>query len=120
MTTDCEALGEMLARLESGEGAVLVAGKVHADLPTIQCVSHPEGARLHTDGEVRHAGLGLFLAKVGHKDIRFDGGGAMYRADTFSWCPLIASTDQLAAMGYDIEAAKAAIVELAENAPQGA
>lgn len=118
--TDIEALGEMLARLETGEGAVLVAGKVHDDLPTIQEVSHREGARLKTDGEVQHHGFGLFSAKVGDEKISFDGGGAMRRADTFSWCPLIASVDQLAAMGYDLDAAKAAIVELAENAPRGA
>jgi len=115
--TDTEALADMLKIVEEG-GAVLVAGKV-ADLPTIQEVSNRETARLKTTSEVRHAGYGLFLAKVGDDTISFDGGGAMRRAETFSWCPLVASAEALAAMGYDLEAARAAISELI-NAPSGA
>lgn len=117
--TDTEALAEMLWIMTEDNGAVLVAGKVHEDLPTIQCVTHREGARLQTTTEVQHHGFGLFSAEVGSEKISFDGGGAMRRADTFSWCRLIASPEALAAMGYDLEAAKAAITELI-NAPSGA
>jgi hypothetical protein len=116
--TDAEALQDMLKIVEEG-GAVLVAGKVHADLPTIQEVGHTETARLKTTSEVRHEGFGLFVADVGDDTISFDGGGAMYRADSFSWCRLVASTEALAAMGYHLEGARAAISSLV-NAPQGA
>jgi len=116
--TDAEALRDMLKITEEG-GAVLVAGKVHADLPTIQEVSNRETARLKTTSEVSHIGFGLFLAKVGDEEISFDGGAAMYRADSFSWCRLVASTEALAAVGYDLDAARAAISSLI-NAPEGA
>lgn len=116
--TDAEALQGMLELVDKGR-AVLVTGKLHDDLPTIQEVSHHEGARLKTTTEVNHAGFGLFTAKVDDQTICFDGGGAMRRGDSFSWCPLTASTEALAAMGYDLGAARAAINELI-NAPKGA
>ncbi len=116
--TDAEALADMLKIVEEG-GAVLTAGEIHDDIPTIHGVSHHEGARLHTDDEVRHLGWGFFLAMVGGEKISFDAGGAMRRAETFSWSPLIASAEALAAMGYDMDAARAAISGLV-NAPEGA
>ncbi len=113
--TDLEALQEMCNIVQAG-GAVLVAGKVHEDLPTIQQVSQRDGARLKVDTPVGHHGYGLFAAKVGGEMISFDGGGAMRRAGTFGWCPLVASPEALAAMGYNLEAVEAAISELIEGA----
>ena len=118
--TKQQAYKRMLDLLVNGVGVLTTSG-VHDDLPTIQDVGRREGQRLQVVTEVRHAGMGLFLAQApfGGKDISFDGGGAMQSAEDedgkwlFSFTPLRCdSQEQLVSMGYDYEAAIAAVEEL--------
>ena len=110
--TDKEAYVKMLETLSATTG-VLTATEIHPDIPTVHDISHREGCRLRCDTELRHAGFGLFLAEVGGKRFSFDGGGAMIRAETFSWTPLRFDKPGLAELGYDVEAVRAALAELA-------
>ena len=110
--TDKEAYVKMLEILNATT-AVVTATQIHPDIPTVHDISHREGCRLRCDTELRHAGFGLFLAEVGGKRFSFDGGGAMRRAETFSWTPLRFETPGLAELGYDVEAAREALTELA-------
>ena len=105
-----ETLLKMLALVSEGTG-VLTAGEIHPDIPTIHDVGDNEGRRLKTDGEVRHLGFGYFSARVGNDKVGFDGGGAMRRVDDadWSWCPY---TGPVVETGYDLDAAREAILEL--------
>jgi len=91
--------------------AILTAGKIHDDIPTIHDVGHS----LITDHEVIHCGFGLFRSKVLGKDIYFDGGGAMLTLydnnDDYivSYTRLSADHDQLVSMGYNLERVKLAL-----------
>jgi len=109
--TDHEAFEKMLDTLNSTTG-VLTSGEVHPDIPTIHDISRWEGCRLRCDTEVRHAGWGLFLAEAGGKRFSFDGGGAMRRAETFSWTPLRFDEPGFSELGYNLEAVRAALQKL--------
>lgn len=111
MTSDKEAYRKMLDSMSSTVG-VLTSHEVHPDIPTIHQVGQRDGCRLKCDTEVRHAGWGLFLAKVGGKQFSFDGGGAMMRCESFSWSPLRFDTPGFAELGYDLAAVRAALEEL--------
>lgn len=110
--TDQEAYAKMLETLSATTG-VLTAGEIHPDIPTIHDVGYREGCRLRCTTEVRHAGWGLFLAEVAGKRFSFDGGGAMTRAETFSWTLLRFDTPGFAELGYNADAVRAALTELA-------
>jgi len=110
--TDKEAYAKMLETLTATAG-VLTATQIHPDIPTIHDISHRQGCRLRCTTEVRHAGWGLFVAEIGGKRFSFDGGGAMRRSETFSWTPLRFDAPALAELGYDVEAVRAALTELA-------
>jgi hypothetical protein len=109
--TDREGYTEMLEMLTVTTG-VLTSAPIHPAIPTIHQVGHREGCRLRCDTEVRHAGWGLFLADVGGKKFSFDGGGAMRRAETFSWSPLRFDAPGLVDLGYDLVAVRKALEEL--------
>ena len=110
--TDREAYAKMLGTLSATTG-VLTSHEVHAAIPTIHDISHHEGCRLRCTTEVRHAGWGLFLAEIGGKRFSFDGGGAMMRAESFSWTLLRFDKPGLAELGYDLDGVRAALTELA-------
>lgn len=96
--------------------AVLTAGRIHENIPTIHDVSHRDGARLKTDSEVGHFGFGHFEALVGTQNVAFAGGGLMNRTESFSWTVLRANPNQLHVMGYDLAEVKDALVELISQA----
>lgn len=108
---------ELIDNLKKGN-AILTAGSLHEDIPTIHNVSNHPDAILQVDDEVRHAGFGLFLAKVGDTDISFNGGGAMRRveneSESYSYTFLSASPKQLESMGYDIDKVLTAVKSLTE------
>lgn len=102
---DQTALQEMQDYLTRGT-AVLTAGEIHPDLPTIHDVG--PGRRINTP-EPKHLGFGMFKAG----DYGFDGGGAMQRSETFSWCPF--TGPEIESTGYDLQAAQAAVRDLLEG-----
>jgi len=106
-----EALQILKEHLTAGN-AILTAGNLHDNIPTIHNISHRDGASLKVDSEVLHAGFGCFYAKVGGRDITFDGGGAMTRIADISYTLLQATPEQLESMGYDIEEVLASVEEL--------
>jgi hypothetical protein len=97
---------ELLDAVNEGR-AVLVASADYG-LPTIHDVGHS----LKTQGEVTHCGWGLFVAKVLHKEVSFDAGGAMKRSGKVSWTYLRADDMQLQFMGYDRDEVKATLEKL--------
>ena len=113
---------KMLDALTGGIG-VLTSNEIHSDIPTIHMVGNREGSQLKSDTEVRHAGFGLFFGEINGSRFSFDGGGAMYRGipydsdpngNGFSWTLLRCDTGKdLAAMGYNVDAARAALQGLA-------
>lgn len=105
---DREHLQSMLNRVSEGD-AVLTAGEIHPDIPTIHNVGHRDGQRINVGAEVRHAGFGCFIADSPLGRISFDGGGAMQRAPSFSWTPL---SGPVAEYGYDFDAAQTALESL--------
>ena len=109
---DLEALQKMRDYLLEGQ-AVLVAGSISPDIPTIHDVGQREGHALQTQEEVKHAGFGFFFAG----DWMFDGGGAMNHSKGFSWTLLLSRIgDDPATIGYDmprvLSAVEALITEL--------
>lgn len=105
-TPDRDALRKMLETLEDGT-AVLTAGEIHEDIPTIDDVG--PGRRIDAPEPVRHLGFGLF--RTG--EYSFNAGGAMNRAEGFSWTKL--TGPDVEALGYDVTAARAAVRELLEQ-----
>jgi len=94
---------DILDQMQQGQGFLFTGDMGYC----LQAPGHREGATLRTDAEVRHAGYGVFLARVGTRDISFCGGGAMttVRDDDgeymFSYTALGATQEQLDSMGYD-------------------
>ena len=109
--TEKEAYQKMLDTLNATTG-VLTSTTVHKDIPLIHEVGHREGCRLKSDTPVRHCGWGLFMAEVKGKKFSFDGGGAMYRSNGFSWTPLRFDEPGFEDLGYDAEAVRKALEEL--------
>lgn len=95
-------LRAMLDRLERSEGVLVSGGFYDRRVPGINDVG--PGRKVNTPA-CRHLGYGLF--KCG--DIEFSGGGAMYRADTFSWTPVDGPVHET---NYPFAEAEAAIREL--------
>ena len=93
--------------------AILTAGKIHDNIPTIHDIGH--NLPIDSNSEVRHVGFGFFEAKVNDDCITFDGGGAMNRLtdndrnNILSWCILGANSGQLESMGYNLESVKSAL-----------
>lgn len=110
----------MLDQVQDGQ-AILTAGEIHPDIPTINRIGYREGAGLKSDDEVAHLGFGLFRGHVKGLAFFFDGGGAMRRSDGFSWCFLKAEKAEdratvLEALGYDLEKVVAALESLRSEA----
>jgi len=110
--TEKEAFHKMLDTLSATTG-VLTSHEIHPDIPTIHEVSHHEGCRLRCDTPLRHCGWGLFVAEVAGKKFSFDGGGAMRRCNGFSWTPLRFDEPGFEDLGYDVDAVRAALEQLA-------
>jgi len=108
---DRKDLEAMLDCLDNGRG-VLTAGEIHEDIPTVHDVSHRPGTRLQTAGEVRHLGMGYFTAKTTNGEVNFDGGGAMRRSKSFSWCPF---TGQIEDTGYCLVTVRIAVDQLLQE-----
>ena len=100
----------LLDKINSGY-AILTAGRIHDDIPTIHDVGHS----LKTDIPVNHMGFGFFESRVNGNSITFDAGGAMKREKDsedntlFSWTCLFADQSQLDSMGYDLIKVKSAL-----------
>jgi hypothetical protein len=127
--TITEALVKMLVHLDEGT-AVLTGREIHPDIPTIHDVGHQEGRRLRTDGEVKHLGFGCFVARVSEDRVSFDGGGAMYHAESteeqkerwsygFGWTLYRGPRAYIEKTGYDFDAVTKAVVELLEEIEAG-
>lgn len=111
---------DKLLNLVNEGQAILTAGKLHPDIPTIHDVGNRDSQHLKTDSPVEHCGFGLFIAKVGEAEISFDGGGAMNREEDgagtrYSWTLLRARAEQLEALNYDLEKVRAALSTLNIN-----
>ena len=134
--TPNEAYEKMLEYLDSGIG-VLTASEIHPDIPLIHDVGHRHH-RLRTKTEVQHARFGRFIANTASGCVYFHAGGAMHNAKhedgsrTFSWTQLVGFPSSqtiyldddyneeiggiiMREIGYDFDAAKAAVRELSEN-----
>lgn len=111
---DIKALQDMASTLNRGT-PVLTGGSIHPDIPTIDSVG--PGRRINTVGRVEHVGWGCMAASMGpgQDRITFDAGGAMYRADSFSWTYL---GGPAMAAGYDMNAAQRAVRDLLNAAPK--
>jgi len=100
----------LLDKVNEGH-AILTAGRIHDDIPTI----HDCGHSLKSDIDIVHCGFGLFRGRILDQDYFFDAGGAMNRITDSnsdyieSWTILSASHDQLITMGYNIESVKLAL-----------
>ena len=99
MNSKREVYQKLLDRMSTG--AILTAGEIHEDIPTI----HSLPGKYHSS--VRHLGFGVFTGKTENGEFQFDGGGAMRRESApeneyfLSWCPLTASPEVLDNLGYD-------------------
>ena len=102
----------LLDKVNSGT-AILTAGKIHDNIPTIHDIGH--SLPIDSNSKVEHMGFGYFIAEVNGDSITFDGGGAMNNLvdsngdNILSWCVLGANSGQLESMGYNLESVKSAL-----------
>lgn len=102
----------LLNKLNEGR-AILTAGRIHENVPTIHDVGTGDRQTIKTDTPVDHAGYGLFIAKKNGETITFDGGGAMSRLETVSFT-ILRPTDLAKEMGYNFDIVRAALEELSK------
>lgn len=98
---------KLLDYLEEEDAAILTAGTIHKDIPTIHDF-YP--ARYYKS--IDHMGFGFFEGRTESGTFSFDGGGAMRRNGWISWTPLRATKEVLADLGYSREKVKKALKEL--------
>jgi tetrahydromethanopterin S-methyltransferase subunit G len=97
---------EKLLKYVKGGTAILTAGEIHKDIPTI----HNFAKKYHNS--VEHMGYGLFRGRTGHGEFNFDAGGAMNRDGGVSWTTLSADKSVLRDLKYNMVKVKRALQEL--------
>ena len=100
-----EAYERLLKEVNRGQ-AILTAQELHKDIPTIHSFA---GKYRNT---VDHLGYGMFRGHTDHGNFTFDGGGAMNRTGSVSWCPLSADKAVLRDLKYSLPKVKRALKEL--------